>query len=150
VQGIREALQGSKVTIIDVRTDQVDFAKAKSNVEDTLTKYPDISLMSGLWSYNTPQIVAAVQAAGKCGKVKIVGFDEDPVTLRGVMSGCIISTIVQNPYQFGYQAMTNIVKTLKGDKSWVPADGKIIIPTRVIDKSNVHAFAKQMQAMLGK
>ena len=150
VQGIREALQGSKVTIIDVRTDQVDFAKAKSNVEDTLTKYPDISLMSGLWSYNTPQIVAAVQAAGKCGKVKIVGFDEDPVTLRGVMSGCIISTIVQNPYQFGYQAMTDIVKTLKGDKSWVPADGKIIIPTRVIDKSNVHAFAKQMQAMLGK
>ncbi len=148
VQGIRETLKGTKVTIIDVRTDQVDFTKAKSNVEDTLTKYPDIALLSGLWSYNTPQIVAAVQAAGKCGQVKIVGFDEDPTTLRGVMSGCVQSTIVQNPYQFGYQSMTDIVKTLKGDKSWVPADHKIIIATRVIDHSNVHDFAQHMKELL--
>ena len=36
VEGIRKAVAGTKVEIIDVRTDQVDFAKAKSNVEDTL------------------------------------------------------------------------------------------------------------------
>jgi ribose transport system substrate-binding protein len=150
VQGIREVLQGSKVEIIDVRTDQVDFAKAKANAEDTLTKYPDIALMSGLWSYDTPQVVAAVKAAGKCGKVKIVGFDEDPVTLRGIADGCIQSTIVQNPFEFGYQSMINIVKTTKGDKSWVPADGKIIIPTRVIDQSNVQEFAQHMKELLRK
>ncbi len=149
VQGIREVLQGSKVEIIDVRTDQVDFTKAKSNVEDTLTKYPDIALLSGLWSYNTPQIVAAVNAAGKCGQVKIVGFDEDQGTLRGIMNGCVQSTIVQNPFEFGYQSMTDIVKATKGNKSWVPADGKIIIPTRVIDKSNAKSFADHMKELLG-
>ena len=78
VQGIKEAIAGTKIEIVDVRTDEVDFAKAKANVEDALAKYPDIDVLVGLWCYNTPQIYEAVKAAGKAGKVKIVGFDEDP------------------------------------------------------------------------
>ena len=150
VQGIREALKGSKVEIIDVRTDQVDMAKAKSNVEDTLVKYPDIALLSGLWSYNTPEIYDAVKNAGKCGKVKIVGFDEDARTLRGISEGCVISTIVQQPFEFGYQSMIDMIKYINGDKSFLPADGKIIVPTRVIDKSNVAEFTTYVKTLLGK
>ena len=48
VEGIKKALEGSKVEIIDIRTDEVDFARAKRNVEDTLTKYPDIDGLVGL------------------------------------------------------------------------------------------------------
>ncbi len=150
VQGIREALKGTKIDIIDIRTDQVDFTKAKSNVEDTLAKYPDISLLSGLWSYNTPEIYDAVKAAGKCGKVKIVGFDEDPRTLRGISDGCVQSTIVQQPYQFGYLSMVDIVKYINGDKSWVPADKRVIVPTRIIDKSNVAEFTAYVRKLLAK
>ena len=61
VQGIKKSIAGTKIEIIDVRTDEVDFAKAKRNVEDTLTKYPNIDGLVGLWSYNTPQIFEAVQ-----------------------------------------------------------------------------------------
>ena len=150
VQGIRETLKGSKVEIIDVRTDQVDFAKAKSNVEDTLTKYPDVALLAGLWSYNTPEIYGAVKAAGKCGTVKIVGFDEDARTLRGISEGCVESTIVQQPFEFGYQSMIDLIKTIDGDTSWKPANGLVIIPTRVIDKSNVTDFAAMMKKLLAK
>ncbi len=150
VQGIREALKGSKVEIIDVRTDQVDFTKAKSNVEDTLAKYPDIALLSGLWSYNTPEIYDAVKNAGKCGKVKIVGFDEDARTLRGISEGCVISTIVQQPFEFGYLSMIDMIKYIDGDKSFLPADGKIIVPTRVINKSNVAEFTAYVKKLLGK
>ena len=150
VEGIRKTLAGSKVEIIDVRTDQVDFAKAKSNVEDTLTKYSDVALLAGLWSYNTPEIYDAVKSAGKCGKVKIVGFDEDARTLRGISEGCVDSTVVQQPYEFGYQSMTGLIKVINGDKSWIPANGLVIIPTRVIDKSNVTDFAAMMKKMVAK
>lgn len=150
VQGIKEALAGTKVEIIDVRTDQVDFTKAKSNVEDTLAKYPDISLLSGLWSYNTPEIYDAVKAAGKCGKVRIVGFDEDPRTLRGISEGCVQSTIVQQPFEFGYLSMVNMIKYMNGDKSFLPADHKIIVPTRIIDKANVAEFTAYVKKLLGK
>jgi ribose transport system substrate-binding protein len=83
VQGIKESIAGTKVELVDVFTDQVDSAKAKANMENVLVKYPDIALLSGLWSYETPLIYDAVKAAGKAGKVKIVGFDEDQRTLRG-------------------------------------------------------------------
>ncbi len=150
VQGIRNAIKGTKVEIIDIRSDEVDFAKAKRNVEDTLTKYPDIDGLVGLWSYNTPQIVEAVKTAGKAGQVKIIGFDEDPVTLRGVADGIVEGTVVQQPFEFGYQSMVLLAKYIEGDRSFIPANQLDIIPTKVIDKSNVADFQKMMKEMLGK
>ena len=38
VQGIKEALTGSNITIIDVRTDDVDDVRAKANAADTLVR----------------------------------------------------------------------------------------------------------------
>jgi ribose transport system substrate-binding protein len=147
VQGIRDVLAGSKIEIIDVRTDQVDFAKAKSNVEDTLAKYPDISLLSGLWSYNTPEIYDAVKAAGKCGKIKIVGFGDDPRTLRGISEGCIQSTIIERPFLWGYTSMVDLIKVIHHDRSFIPADGRIIIPTLVEDKDFIANLGPSLECL---
>ncbi|MFO1037523.1 MAG: sugar-binding protein [Geminicoccaceae bacterium] len=150
VEGIKKAIGGTKVEIVDIRTDEVDFARAKRNAEDTLTKYPDIDALVGLWSYNTPQIVEAVKAAGKEGQVKIIGFDEDPVTLRGIADGVIEATVVQQPFEFGYQSMIKLAKVIEGDKSVIPANGLDIIPTMVIDSSNVADFQAKMKQLLAK
>ena len=148
VQGIREVLAGGNIEILDVRTDESDFARAKRNAEDTLSRYADLGLMVGLWAYNTPQIYQAVKQAGREGKVKIVGFDEDALTLRGVADGTIDSTVVQQPFEFGYQSMKGMVRYLGGDKAWVPANKQIIVPTKVIDSSNVAEFQGFMRTIL--
>lgn len=148
VQGIREALQGSQIQVVDIRTDESDIARAKRNVEDTLARYSDIDLLVGLWAYNTPQIYQAVKAAGREGKVQVVGFDEDALTLRGVADGTILSTVVQQPFEFGYQSMVGMVKYLNNDRGFIPASKQIIIPTRIIDKSNVAEFQAQMRELL--
>ncbi|MCB9968651.1 MAG: sugar-binding protein [Geminicoccaceae bacterium] len=150
VEGIKKVLEGGNIEIVDIRTDEVDFARAKRNVEDTLTTYPDIDGLVGLWSYNTPQIVEAVKAAGKDGQVKIIGFDEDPVTLRGIADGIVEATVVQQPYEFGYQSMMLMARVLDGDTSFIPEDGLMIIPTKVIDKSNVDEFRQEMQKLLAQ
>jgi ribose transport system substrate-binding protein len=147
VQGIREALKGGNIEILDVRTDGADFARAKSNAEDTLSRYSNIGLMVGLWSYNTPQIYQAVKQSGR-QNVVVVGFDEDALTLRGVADGTVHSTVVQQPFEFGYQSMVDMAKYLHGDKSWIPVDKKVIVPTRVIDKSNVAEFQAYMKQLL--
>ena len=149
VQGIKDVLAGSNIQIADIRTDGVDFAKAKSNVQDALAK-GGVDCLVGLYSYNTPQIYSAVKDAGKAGKVKVVGFDEDPQTLRGIADGTIESTIVQQPFEFGYQSMTDIIKYINGDRSFIPANKLIIIPTRVIEKSNVAQFQGYMKQLLAK
>jgi ribose transport system substrate-binding protein len=148
VQGIREALTGGNIEILDVRTDDSDFARAKRNAEDTLSRYADLGLMVGLWAYNTPQIYQAVKQAGRESNVKVVGFDEDALTLRGVADGTIFSTVVQQPFEFGYQSMIGMVKYLAGDKSWIPANKQIIVPTRIIDSSNVADFQGYMKQLL--
>ncbi len=148
VQGIREALTGGNIEILDVRTDESDFARAKRNAEDTLSRYADLGLMVGLWAYNTPQIYQAVKQAGREKNVKIVGFDEDALTLRGVADGTIHSTVVQQPFEFGYQSMMGMVRYLGGDKAWVPANKQIIVPTRVIDGANVAEFQAFMKQIL--
>lgn len=143
-EGLQEALKGSKVSIIDLRTDDTDHVRAKQNVADTLTKYADVACCVGLWSYNGPAILSAVREANKVGKVKIICFDEEADTLTGVKDGAIESTIVQQPFEFGYQSMKLLAKIIDGDKSAVPADKKIIVPTRVITKDNVEEFSKKL------
>jgi ribose transport system substrate-binding protein len=149
VEGIKDVLAGSNIQIADIRTDGVDFAKAKSNVQDALAK-GGVDCLVGLYSYNTPQIYSAVKEAGKTGAVKVVGFDEDPQTLRGIADGTIQSTIVQQPFEFGYQSMTDMIKYINGDQSFIPANRLIIIPTRVIEKSNVAEFQASMKQLLAK
>lgn len=151
LDGIKEGIKGSKIEIVDLRSDEMDQARAKRNVEDVLVARGDINCMIGVFAYNTPQIYLALQAAGKLGQITVVGFDNDQATLGGIAEGSIAGTVVQQPFEWGYQGMTLMAKYLEGDKSFVPADGLIIIPTQIIDKSNVAAFTDQVKAwMSGK
>lgn len=148
--GIKQALSGSKVEIIDLRTDETDRVKAKANVSDTLVKYPDIAGLVGIWSYNGPAILNAVKEAGKVGKVKIICFDEEAETLAGVKDGSIEATVVQQPFQFGYQSVKVMAAVKSGDKTAIPADKKIIVPTVVINKVSVDDFKKKLDEMTKK
>jgi len=149
-QGLKEALAGSNVQIVDVRTDNTDRVRAKSNASDTLVNIPDIAGMVGLWSYNGPAILSAVKEGNKIDKVKIIAFDEEDETLAGVKTGEIYATVVQQPYQFGYQSMELMAKILNGDRSGIPASKQIFVPTLAVKKDNVDAFTKELNQRLGK
>lgn len=150
IEGVQATIKGSKVEMVDVRGDDIDFARAKRNVADALAASPDVACMVGFYSYNTPLIYETLKESGKLGQIKVIGFDEDPVTLGGVREGAIEGTVVQNPYEWGYQGMKLMAKFLEGDKSGVPADGLIIVPGQVIDKANVDAYEAELKARLGK
>ena len=150
IEGVKETIKGSKVELVDVRADEIDQTRAKRNVEDALAAMPDVSCLVGFYSYNTPRIYEVLKEAGKLGKIKIIGFDEDPITLGGVKEGSIVGTVVQQPFEWGYQGMKLMAKYIEGDKSGIPANGIIIVPGKVIDKSNVDDFMGQMKQMLHK
>lgn len=147
--GIKKEIAGSKVEIIDVRTDETDRARAQKNVEDTLVKYQDVAALVGLWSYNGPAILNGVKSVGKAGKVKIVCFDEEAETLAGVASGDIYGTVVQQPYEFGKQAITKMAKHLRGDKEAL-AGGQQFVSTLSIKKDTVAEFKARLNKQLGK
>jgi ribose transport system substrate-binding protein len=150
IEGVKETIKGSKVQLIDVRGDEIDQGRAKRNVEDALAANPDVACLVGFYSYNTPRIYEVLKETGKLGKIKVIGFDEDPITLGGVKEGTISGTVVQQPFEWGYQGMKLMAGYLEGKKSGIPKDGIIIVPGKVIDKSNVEAFTAGLKQMLGK
>ena len=149
-QGLKEALAGSNVQIIDVRTDNTDRVRAKANASDTLVNNPDIAGMVGLWSYNGPAILAAVTEANKIDKVKIVAFDEEDETLSGIKAGAIYATVVQQPFEFGYRSMELMSKILNGDRSQIPATKQIFVPTIAVKKVGVEEFTKKINTLRGR
>jgi ribose transport system substrate-binding protein len=148
IQGIQEAIAGTKIQIIDIRTDNVDQVRAKSNVADALVAHPDLACCVGLWNYNGPAILNAVTDAGKQGKVKIVCFDENEETLTGVRDGHIYGTVVQQPFEFGYRSMKVLADVIQGKDAGIPANGMIIVPTIIIKKDNVGPFIEKVHGLL--
>ena len=149
-KGIQEVLDKTNIKILDLRTDDGDRERAKSNAADALVKYPDIACLVGLWSYNGPAIISAVTGAGKVGKVKIVCFDEAGETLAGIKDGTVSATVVQQPFEFGYEATKMMATVIRGDKSVIPADKVVYVPTKVITKDTVDEFWANLKKLTGK
>jgi ribose transport system substrate-binding protein len=149
-----------KFTVYRTYLDQPEGPqKAKENAIDAITKLGNKKqpiCMVGLWEYNPPNILSAVKDKGKEGKIKIVGFDENPATLQGIAEGSIYATVVQQPFQFGYEAVKMMAALARGDNSKVPADGILYVPHRVITKDGgkdrvpVEKFRKELDQLLGQ
>ena len=147
--GLKQSLQGSKVEIIDLMTDEANPMTARDNAFQTLKKYPDIAGMIGLWSYNGPAIVQALRTEDALGKIKIVCFDDEKETLDAIKEGAIFGTVAQQPYEYGYQSVQMAERILKGDRSLIPANKTILIPTVVIQRNNVEEYGKKLSELLG-
>jgi len=145
-----DVIEGNGFKILGTLTDGFDLAKAKANAEDALSRHPEIDAMIGLFAYNPPAILQALEQAGKLKTVKVIGFDEDDGTLAGIQSGAVHGTVVQNPYEYGYQSVKVLHALAGGDQSVVPADEFIQIPGRQIKTDNVEAFWADLKAKTGK
>jgi len=154
-EGLRESPDGKKYgkyEVIGTYTDGVNEAKAKDNAADVLTRYqnePNLCLV-GLWAYNPPAILGAAADAKRLGKIKIVGFDEDNATLEGIKKGDVHGTVVQQPFEFGYQSVLMMAKMAKGADVAIPKNGIIDIPHREIRKDDAAAFQDELKKLQGK
>ncbi len=139
-----QPLTAGKYTVLETITDGADQTVAKRNAENAVTKYPDLSGFIGLWSYNAPQVLEALKSTGKLGQIRVFAFDEDPSTLAAITAGHCDGTLVQQPYEFGYQAMKYLKDIYDGKAVAIPASKEIPIPVQVVTKSTVAAFEKKL------
>lgn len=144
-----ETVEGGGYTIIDTRTDQFDYSKAKSNAEDALAVYPDLDCMVGLFAYNPPNILEALRNADKLGEVAVVGFDEQELTLQGIIDGTVVGTVVQDPYEYGRQSVRVLAGLARGEESVLPPDGRLVVPAKKIGPDNVESFRSLLAERLG-
>lgn len=135
----QEITNGSYTFVVTL-TDQFDRVKAKANCEDALLRYPSLTAIVGLFAYNTPLCLEALKQAGKQGTVKLFSFDEADETLQGIKDGYVVGTVVQNPYEYGFQSVALLKDLIAGNSAVLPQSKFIDIPARAIERSNVDEF----------
>jgi ribose transport system substrate-binding protein len=117
---------GEKYVVLGTMTDEASQSKCKKNAEDTLSKYPNVKCLVGLWAYNPPAMLQAVLDQKKQGQIQIIGFDEDDQTLQGIKNRHIYATVVQNPYLFGFESVRILQHLARHGKLPEPEDKKIV------------------------
>ena len=152
-------IEGKNYKILSTRTDNFDFAKAKSLAEDAIVAYPDLGAMVGLFAYNPPNILEALKTADKLGQIKVIGFDEADETLQAIKDGHCVGTVVQDPWMYGYKSVELLAKMARGDESVFAASDFVDIPAKKVvagktdaakNTANVDEFWTILKQRLGK
>ncbi|MCC6492789.1 MAG: sugar-binding protein [Pirellulales bacterium] len=148
-QGVLEALDDPKYEVLGTFTDGAQPAEAKRVVTDVLAKHPDLRGIVGLWGYNAPQAVNALQ--GSVGReVVVVGSDESIETCRAIRAGHEFGSAAQRPYEFGYQSIKMLAKLYRGEPADVPANKTIFVDTYVITRQNVDQVERDINDKLSE
>lgn len=109
---------GPKFEQVEVFADKVDKKAALDNVQVATSKYRDLGVLLGLWSYNAPAIAEVVASAPDLRKqVTVVTFDLDANAVPQVEAGQIDATVCQNPYDIGYQAVRLLKALIEKDQA---------------------------------
>ena len=143
-------LTNGTYTFVVTLTDQFDRVKAKANCEDAVLRYPDLAGIVGLFAYNAPLCLEALKQTQKVGTIKVFSFDEADETLQGIKDGSLSGTIVQNPYEYGFQSIKLLKEIVAGNNQAIPPSRFIDIPARRIDRSSVDAFWSDLKKKTGR
>lgn len=108
-----------KATEKDRKLDDGDRARARDNVRDVMTRYPNVSMLVGIWSYNAPAITDVVEEKNARDRFKVVAFDAEQLAIQQMAKGNIDVMVVQNPFGMGYDAVKFAFAKRFGDEATV-------------------------------
>ena len=92
--------------------------------EDILQSHRDLGAIFGINDDSALGALAAVEKAGRQGRVVIVGFDAIPEARRAIADGKIFADVVQQPRLIGRQTIEAIAGYLAGE----PVAAQLLIP----------------------
>lgn len=135
---IDEPVEAGPYTIVATYLDGGLNKAAKENAKQAIQEHPDLDCMVGLYGHNAPMCLKAIEEMGKLDDVSIVAFDEHEDTLTGIEAGRIYGTVVQEPYQYGFETV-RILVALSQEDSFQPYAGRgsIYLPCLTVKADNL-------------
>ena len=94
-----------------------DVNKATSAVSTLLISHPDLKVIVAADGPDGQAAAAAVQQAGKSGKVTVIALDATPAEVAALKAGTITGLVAQSPLQIGEQQVKTLVDYLKAHPS---------------------------------
>jgi ribose transport system substrate-binding protein len=126
--GFEKAAKESGLKVLESRTAHWETEEANTLVTNLLTKHPDVQGVMAANDSMALGVVKALDAAGRSGKVLVVGFDNIPAVQKLVKEGKVLATIDQ----FGPEMAANCIKTGFRIKNGEPLKGWIKTPVKLV------------------
>lgn len=118
--GFEDAMKTAQMNIVTVQSGNWEMEKANNVAAAILNAQPDLKAILCANDNMALGAVAAVQAAGKTGKVKIIGFDNIGAIRPMLADGRVVATADQHADQLAVFGIAAALKILKGEAP--PAD----------------------------
>lgn len=125
------------ITIKDVAYSESNPEKAATNVNNWLTKYPNLAGIFAIDGTNASGAASALEAKKLTGKVALVGYDAYPDNVAKVKSGIFTALIAQVPAEEARQAIKALVEYIKTGKTSIAHE--VVIPNFTIDANTSDA-----------
>ncbi len=138
VKGFEEGIaEQPGITIVAKLTGRGMKDAAFRTAEDMLQAHPDLDAIFGINDDSALGALAAIEKAGKQGRVTIVGFDAVPEARKAILDGKIHADVIQQPKVIGRTTIQAIGDCMSG-KTVPPT---ILIPCDLYDREKARAEA---------
>ncbi len=123
--------------LVAVENGEGEETLSEAQARSVLLGYPNLVGFFGTNEEGGVGAGVAVQAAGKEGKITVVGFDAEPAEISQLKTGVLSAIIAQQAGAEGKQAVEYVVDDLTGKKSAIP-QSPFVIPNVVVSAQNVN------------
>jgi len=131
LKGFREVVaKYPGIEIVSSQTANWERDQGYNVFQNMLQAHPDIQALFACSDLMALGAVEAIAAAGKTGKIIVVGFDAFSEAREAVNKGTMDATIAQSPYEMGKTAVENAWKVLKGEKIQEDVSLKVELVTK--------------------
>jgi len=129
------------IKIMDVAYSASNPQTANSNVNNWLTKYPNLKGIFAIDGTNASGAAAALQSKNLVGKIALVGYDAYPDNVDLLKKGVFTALIAQDPAAEAKLAIKTLVDYIKNGTK--PAAHDVVIPNVTLDaKTSAADLAK--------
>jgi ribose transport system substrate-binding protein len=117
-------------------------------VRDVVTKEPELGCILALNARHGPLLIKELTELGKLDQIKLVTFDATDETLKGIEEGHIYATIAQDPYNYGFEAVSMLAALCRGEETNMPIVGRgsVYVGAEAIKQDNLADYRKRLQA----
>ncbi len=118
--GFEDAMKAAGMDIVSIQSGNWEMDKANTVAAAVLTEHPDLKAILCANDNMALGAVSAIQAAGRTGKVLVVGFDNIGAIRPMLADGRVVATADQHADQLAVYGIEAALKILKGQSP--PAD----------------------------
>lgn len=131
--GFKDAMEAAQIKVVSLQSGDWEINKGNQVASSMLSEYPQIKALLAGNDSMAVGAVSAVRAAGKAGKVQVVGYDNINAIKPMLKDGRVLATADQFAARQAVFGIETALKILKGEKV-EGGNGVIETPVELVTK----------------